>query len=181
MLSELDVKGRAPKTGYSREEFGPAWTDAVDVEGGRNGCDTRNDQVQRNMVDIATRPGTNGCVVESGTLLDPYSGEVIYFTRGDNAVHIDHVVPLSDAWQKGAQFWDENTRRNFANDPINLQATSARLNQQKGDSDAATWLPPHKAYRCEYAQRIIKVKHTYDLWVTQAEHDALLRELGGCR
>lgn len=180
LLNDLEVKGRAPQTGYSRDLFGTAWTDAVDVEGGHNGCDSRNDQLNRDLVDTVIRPGTHDCVVESGTLHDPYSGDVIHFNRGDRTVDIDHMVALGDAWQKGAQAWDEQTRRNFANDPINLQATSASLNRQKGAADAATWLPPNKGYRCEYAQRIITVKHTYGLWVTPAERDALHRELSRC-
>ena len=114
-----------------------------------------------------------------------YTGTSIAFHRGrgtSRAVQIDHVVALSDAWQKGAQQWDEATRRNFANDPANLQATDGAANEQKGDGDAATWLPPNKSYRCSYVTRIVEVKATYGLWVTQAEHDAIARILStGCR
>src|SRR6476620_5452860 len=46
-LATLDVKGRAPKTGYDRELFGASWTDNVSVALGRNGCDTRNDILRR--------------------------------------------------------------------------------------------------------------------------------------
>ena len=95
-------------------------------------------------------------------------------------MQIDHVVALSDAWQKGAQQWDAATLRNFANDPINLQATIGSFNQQKGDGDAATWLPPNKSYRCTYVSRIVDVKSAYGLWVTQAEHDAIARILSDC-
>ena len=95
-------------------------------------------------------------------------------------MQIDHVVALSDAWQKGAQQWDAATLRNFANDPINLQATTGSINQQKGDGDAATWLPPNKSYRCTYVSRIVDVKSAYGLWVTQAEHDAIARILSDC-
>src|SRR5690606_32351751 len=95
-------------------------------------------------------------------------------------VQIDHVVALSDAWQKGAQGWDAQTMREFGNDPLNLLAVDGRLNGQKGDGDAATWLPPNKRFRCEYVARQITVKHTYALWVTQAEHDAMARVLADC-
>jgi hypothetical protein len=157
-LAGLDVKGRAPKTGYDREQFGPAWAD-VD----RNGCDTRND-------------------VLTGTLADPYTGQVIDFERGPRSaeVQIDHVVALSDAWQKGAQQWDAETRRQFANDPANLLAVDGPANGAKGDGDAATWLPPSTGYRCAYVVRQVRVKAAYGLWVTQAEHDAMGRQLDGC-
>lgn len=181
-LDALPIKGRAPKTGYDREQFGPAWSDDVTVPGGRNGCDTRNDILRRDLVDIEFKPGTGDCVVASGVLNDPYTGEVIDFQRGrgtSRAVQIDHIVALSDAWQKGAQGWDEPTRHNFANDPANLQATAGWANEQKGDGDAATWLPPNKAYRLAYVTRIVDVKAAYGLWVTQAEHDAIARILTG--
>ncbi|MEB3021081.1 DUF1524 domain-containing protein [Mycolicibacter sp. MYC098] len=180
MLDALPIKGRAPKTGYSRALFGQAWSDDVTVPGGHNGCDTRNDILRRDLVDIEIKPGTTDCVVASGVLNDPYTGTAIPFQRGpgtSQAVQIDHVVALSDAWQKGAQGWDELTRRNFANDPLNLQATSGPINQQKGDGDAATWLPPNKSYRWDYVARIVAVKAAYGLWVTQAEHDAMARIL----
>ncbi len=182
LLDALPIKGRAPKTGYSRALFGQAWSDDVTVPGGHNGCDTRNDILRRDLVDIEIRPGTTDCVVASGVLNDPYTGTAIAFQRGrgtSQAVQIDHVVALSDAWQKGAQGWDELTRRNFANDPLNLQATSGPINEAKGDGDAATWLPPNKSYRCAYVSRIVAVKSGYGLWVTQAEHDAIERILTG--
>jgi hypothetical protein len=182
-LETLPIKGRAPKTGYSRGAFGPAWTDDVNVEGGRNGCDTRNDILRRDLIDITLKPGSNGCTVLSGTLIDPYSGKTIPFTRGANTsadVQIDHVVALSDAWQKGAQQLDQTTRQDFANDPRNLQATSGAMNKQKADGDAATWLPPNKAYRCTFVSRQVEVKAAYGLWVTQAEHDAIANLLIGC-
>lgn len=182
LLVTLEVKGRAPMTGYDRALFGQAWSDDVRVPGGRNGCDTRNDVLRRDLHDTVIRPGTHGCLVESGTLLDPYSGETLEFVRGPRSaeIQIDHVVALADAWQKGAQAWDEDTRRDFANDPANLLAVRGDLNQQKGAGDAATWLPPDTSFRCDYVSRIIGVKATYGLWVTEAEQEALSRELMRC-
>jgi len=182
-LDTLAIKGRAPKTGYERDRFGNRWTDDVAVEGGRNGCDTRNDILRRDLVDLVIKPGSNGCTVLAGVLNDPYTGNTVPFIRGEDTsqeVQIDHVVALSDAWQKGAAQWDDLTRADFANDPANLQATIGRVNQQKGDGDAATWLPPNTAYRCAYVTRIVDVKAAYGLWVTQAEHDAIARVLSGC-
>jgi hypothetical protein len=182
-LDSIEVKGRAPKTGYERSLFGDAWTDDVTVADGRNGCDTRNDMLRRDLVDVVIKPGSNGCAVLSGTLNDPYTGTSFAFQRGPGSsaeVQIDHMVSLSDAWQTGAQQWDEFTRRNFANDPRNLQATLGWVNQQKGDGDAATWLPPNNAYRCTFVSRIVDVKAAYRLWVTPAERDAIARVLAGC-
>ncbi|MEO8282379.1 MAG: DUF1524 domain-containing protein [Pseudarthrobacter sp.] len=178
VLAALTVKGRAPKTGYSREQFGPAWSD-VD----RNGCDTRNDTLRRDLTAIALRPGTHDCVVLSGVLNDPYTATLINFLRGNTtstAVQIDHVVALSDAWQKGAQQLSAAQRLSFANDPLNLLAVDGPSNLKKSDGDAATWLPPNKSYRCAYVARQISVKSSYGLWVTQAEHDAMARVLGDC-
>lgn len=181
-LQTLPVKGRAPKAGYDRALFGEAWTDQVTVEGGGNGCDTRNDILQRDLSDIELRDGSD-CVVVAGILNDPYTGRQIYFERGvesSAAVQIDHVVALSDAWQKGAQQLDEQDRRNLANDPLNLQAADGPTNQAKGDKDAASWLPPNRSYRCTYVARQIDVKARYGLWVTQAEKDAMAQTLQGC-
>jgi hypothetical protein len=177
VLAALPIKGRAPKTGYGRGLFGQAWAD-VD----RNGCDTRNDMLQRDLTGI-TYTNSVPCKVQSGTLADPYTGTSISFLRGSatsSKVQIDHVVALSDAWQKGAQQLTTEQRVAFANDPLNLQATDGPTNMQKGDGDAATWLPPNKRYRCEYVARQISVKVTYSLWVTQAEHDAMARILASC-
>lgn len=184
-LDSLEVKGRAPRTGYEREEFGQAWSDDVTVEFGHNGCDTRNDILRRDLApeSLVLKEGTHDCVALSGTLHDPYSGQDIEFQRGaqtSRAVQIDHVVPLADAWQKGAQQWSPEKRRDFANDPRNLLAVDAPLNQQKGAGDAATWLPPNKGFRCEYARRIVEVKAAYEIWVTAAEKDALRRLLNAC-
>lgn len=182
-LATLSIKGRAPKTGYARNLFGRAWTDDVTVLYGHNGCDTRDDMLRVDLVAIEIKPGSHDCVVLSGTLHDPYSGTTVVFQRGQGTssqVQVDHLVPLLDAWQKGAQQWDDAKRRNFANDPINLQATTASMNQQKRAGDAATWLPPSKSYRCTYVSRIVDVKAAYGLWVTQAEHDAITRILSEC-
>jgi hypothetical protein len=176
VLATLAVKGRAPKTGYDRDQFGPQWAD-VD----RNGCDTRNDVLARDLTDEAVKAGTHDCVVTSGTLADPYTGRTIAFVKGDgSSVDIDHVVALSDAWQTGADRWDEARRTALANDPLNLLAVDYSANRQKGDGDAATWLPPDRGYRCAYVARQVAVKATYGLWVTQAEHDAIAGVLQGC-
>jgi hypothetical protein len=177
-LASLRVKGRAAKTGYEREVFGHAWAD-VD----RNGCDTRNDILRRDLTAYVVKAGTRGCLVLRGSLRDPYTGTTIGFVRGASTsarVQIDHVVALSDAWQKGAQQLSFARRTAFANDPLNLLAVDGPSNQRKGDGDAATWLPPQRGFRCAYVARQVAVKSRYGLWVTAAERDAMARVLQTC-
>jgi hypothetical protein len=178
VLETLAVKGRAPKTGYERSQFGPTWSD-VD----RNGCDTRNDILYRDLTSKTYKSGTQNCVVLTGVLSDPYSGEKISFVRGVGSsmdVQIDHVVALSNAWQTGAFKLTYDKRLALANDPMNLLAVKGRLNSQKGDGDAATWLPPRKDIRCAYVAQQIVVKAKYKLWVTSAEKAAMVALLDKC-
>jgi len=173
-LAMLDIKGRAPKTGYERELFSNGWQ-PVDT------CDMRNIILARDLVEVTFEAPT--CKVASGTLNDPYTGKTILFVRGPDTsddVQIDHVVALSDAWQKGAQQLTSQQRYAFANDPIELLAVEGNANQNKSDGDAATWLPPNKAYRCAYVARQIAVKKKYALWVTRSEYDAMARVLATC-
>ena len=178
VLETLAVKGRAPKTGYERSQYGPTWSD-VD----RNGCDTRNDILYRDLTSKTFKSGTQNCVVLTGILSDPYSGEKISFVRGVGSsmdVQIDHVVALSNAWQTGAFKLSYDKRLALANDPMNLLAVKGRLNSQKGDGDAATWLPPRKDIRCAYVAQQIVVKAKYQLWVTSAEKAAMVALLAKC-
>ena len=172
------TKGRAAKTGYTRAQFGQTWAD-VD----RNGCDTRNDILKRDLTAEVFKEKTRECVVLSGTLIDPFSGETINFVRGNVSsmeVQIDHVVALSNAWQTGAFRLSIKERTAFANDPLNLLAVKGRLNSQKGDGDAATWLPPLKSFRCDYVARQIAVKIKYKLWFTAPEKAAMVGILKSC-
>ena len=174
VLLQLEVKGRAPKTGYSRELFSSGW-------GTINGCDVRNYILTRDLTELTYVDTT--CKVASGTLNDPYTGTTIHFVRSTDTsddVQIDHVVALSDAWQKGAQNISAAERYALANDPLELLAVDGKTNQNKGDSDAATWLPPNKSYRCTYVARQIAVKAKYKLWVTQAEYSAMAKILTTC-
>ncbi|WP_405540615.1 HNH endonuclease family protein [Streptomyces sp. NBC_00075] len=174
-VDSLTVKGRAPKTGYARDRFGSAWADTDS-----NKCDTRDDILIRDLADVKFRSGDD-CKVASGELEpDPYSGKDVKFTRGRSEVDIDHIVALSDAWQKGAKYWDASKRIALANDPLNLRAVDASTNRSKGDGDTATWLPPNKAYRCTYVANQVAVKKKYELWVTEAEKAAMKKVLSGC-
>lgn len=180
-LAELPVQDRAPMTGYSRDQFGPAWTDDTSAPLSHNGCDTRNDILQRDLTDVMFKSGH--CVVASGELADPYSGTEIDFVRGQNtsgAVQIDHRVALANAWVTGAQQLSPEERADLANDPMNLQATSGPINQAKSDGDAAAWLPPNTSYRCVYVSLQISIKAKYRLWVGEPEKVAMDAVLATC-
>ncbi len=172
-LHRLETKGRAPKTGYTRTQFGDGWEKT-------NGCDMRNIILNRDLTNVLVG---DDCKVLSGTLNDSYTGKTIIFKRGaetSDDVQIDHVVALSDAWQKGAQQLTAQQRAALANDPLELIAVDGAANQEKSDGDAATWLPPNKAFRCQYVARQVAVKAKYLLWVTQAERQAMQGVLAQC-
>ena len=180
-LDRLPVKGWDRITDFARYRFGEAWSDDVNVEFGHNGCNTRDDILRRDLADLVVRPGT--CYAQSGVLHDPYTGQTIAFMRGpqtSDAVQIDHLVSLSDAWYKGAREWDDQRRRDFANDPRNLLAVGAQVNFDKAFRDATAWLPPNTAFRCEFVARQIDVKAAYGLWLSRNERRAMEDVLARC-
>lgn len=181
MLDALPVKGWDRLQDFKRYRFGERWSDDVDVEFGHNGCNTRDDILRRDLTGVELRRGT--CLVQRGVLHDPYSGQTIDFVRSpktSEAVQIDHLVSLADAWYKGARSWDDNRRRDFANDPRNLLAVSAQANFDKAFRDAAGWLPANAAFECEFVARQVTVKTAYGLWVSANEQTAMRRVLRRC-
>jgi Protein of unknown function (DUF1524) len=180
-LDALPVKGWDRFQDFNRARFGEPWSDDVDVEFGHNGCNTRDDILRRDLVDLQVRPAT--CFAQPGILHDPYTGATIVFVRGPDsspAVQIDHVVSLSDAWYKGARGWDDQRCRDFANDPRNLLVVAGQANFDKAFRDAASWLPPNVAFRCAFVARQVEVKTDYQLWVSAREKDAMRRVLRDC-
>ena len=172
ILEKLEVKGRAPKTGYSREQFYDGWPNI-------DGCSLRQRIIKRELGDTAV---LDGCNVVAGEYDEPYTGKhIVFHERSEvSEIQIDHVVALSDAWQKGAQRLSADERYAFATDALNLLAVDGGANKQKSDGDAATWLPANKKFRCQYVARQASVKYKYGLWVTQAEKDAIVRILANC-
>lgn len=173
VLELLEVKGRAPKAGYSREEFYKNWPNV-------DGCSLRQRIIKREFGDSAI---LDGCDVVAGEFEEPYTGEYLKFSSKaeiSKKIQIDHVVALSDAWQKGAQYMDKSVRYEIATDPLNLLAVDGPANQGKSDGDAATWLPPNKKFRCQYVARQVSVKYKYKLWVTEAEKTAIHDILVNC-
>jgi hypothetical protein len=166
---------------YRRAAFGDSWTDDNPAPGGHNGCDTRNDILDRDLVE-KTYVSIKRCpdAVAAGTLHDPYTNATVAFVRGNQigaAVQIDHIVPLAYAWDQGARGWTDEMRIRFANDPANLLAVQGEANQDKGDSEPVLWMPPNVAFRCQYAMQFIAVLRGYGLPVDAPSAD-VLRQAG---
>lgn len=177
-LSALQVVSGYSDIPYDRDRFGQRWAD-VD----RNGCDTRNDVLGRDLLDPVFKAGTNNCKVLSGLLIDPYDGVHVDFVSGFDTsvlVQIDHVVALGWSWGHGAEYWTDELRTQFANDPRNLVAASEEMNQEKSASGPSDWLPPVPELRCTYVENFIDVLDAYDLGINSADKAAAQAVLEGC-
>ena len=176
-LAAVPVSGQFVAS-YDRAAFGQAWADTD-----HNGCDTRNDALRADLTAVTVKPGTDGCVVLSGTLSDPYTGRTLQFVRGyrtSELVPIDHVVPLGYAWQHGAATWTPAQREHFANDLAELQPTDEASNTAKSDSGPGEWMPQNKADWCRYDTRWVQLLTTYKLSAAPADKTALRATLTGC-
>jgi hypothetical protein len=179
-----EIPVRAPGHDYRRDAFGESWDDDNDAPGGRNGCDTRNDILDRDLVE-KSYVAIKRCptAVATGTLIDPYTNAHIAFVRGNQigaSVQIDHIVPLALAWDLGARQWPEELRLRFANDPANLLAVDGPTNQNKGDDEPALWMPPNRAFWCQYAVQFAAVLRGYGLPVDAASARVLREAAGTC-
>ena len=183
-LDHLVVRPRPRGTeGYVRDAFGSSWIDTD-----HNGCNQRDDVLLRDAVPHTTRVQQQGACdhdVLAGTWHDPYTGRTLTFTdlkdlHQAEAIQIDHVVPLAEAWVSGARRWSRDRREAFANDLHELLAVDGPTNMSKGDGDPAAWRP-RKGYQCAYARRWIAVKARYHLAVDPSERSALTQMLGFCR
>jgi hypothetical protein len=169
---------------YRRAAFGDAWDDDNSAPWGHNGCDTRDDILDRDLID-KTFVFTKRCpqAVATGVLHDPYTSATIPFTRGAQvgaAVQIDHLVPLAYAWDMGARNWPDDMRIRFANDPANLLAVDGQVNQDKGDQPPGSWMPPNHAFWCQYSMQFIAVLRGYALPVDQTSADELRKAAATC-
>ena len=181
-LRALRVAPRRPPTGYERDAFGSPW---LDVDG--NGCNQRDDVLLRDAVPGTARYAQQGRCdhdVLAGTWVDPYTGRTMVFTdlkdlSQAEAIQIDHLVPLAEAWASGASRWSEDRRKQFANDLAELLAVDGPTNAGKGDDDPAAWRP-RKAFQCTYALRWIGTKTRWQLTVDRPERRALTEMLGYC-
>src|SRR3979409_526480 len=111
---------------YRRAAFGDAWDDNNGAPGGHNGCDTRDDILDRDLFD-KTYVSIKRCpnAVGTGTLHDPYTSTTIAFQRGakvGESVQIDHIVPLAYAWDMGAFGWPDPQGPGFAHEQANVSS-----------------------------------------------------------
>ncbi len=178
------VAVRIHRYDYRRAAFGDAWTDDNDAPLGHNGCDTRDDILNRDLTD-KTFVAITRCpdAVATGTLHDPYTNATIAFQRGakvGESVQIDHLIPLALAWDLGAYDWPLPERVRFANDPANLLAVGGQANDDKGDSQPALWMPPNAAFHCQYAMQFIAVLRGYQLPVDAPSVPVLQQAAATC-
>lgn len=168
-IPEIPVRVRGYD--YRRAAFGDSWTDDNTAPGGHNGCDTRNDILDRDLVDkVYVEIKRCPSAVATGVLHDPYTSEIINLVRGNKtgaAVQIDHLVPLALAWDLGARNWTDEMRVRFANDPANLLAVAGAPNQDKSDSEPGEWMPPNHAFWCQYSVQFAEVLRGYGLPIDQ--------------
>lgn len=180
LIAKVKTADAGPKTGYDRDQFGPAWTDNVDgVPLAHNNCDTRDDLLARDGKSLEHKDGS-ACVVTGMSIYDPYTGKNVQWTKQQaTKIQIDHVMPLSYDWQMGAAKWDKAKRTQIANDPLNLIPADGSQNASKGDSGPASWLPANEAVRCSYAVRFAQVSLKYQLPVTPADKKTMIQLCGG--
>jgi hypothetical protein len=169
LLLEIEPENLDP---YDRNLFSH-W---VDVDG--DGCNSRREVLIAEALEAPII--AEECELIGGLWYSAYDGVI---TDEDSGLDVDHMVPLSEAWDSGANSWSADKREAFANDlelPEALIAVSAASNRSKGDKDPADWLPSLQSYRCQYVQDWIKVKVKWKLSVDQKEFSAIRSLLATC-
>ena len=171
LLGKLKVSGEHPN-GYNRDYF-KLWVDA-----NHDGCNTREEVL---LAEATKRPTANSnCTIYGGSWKSVYDN--ITFTSA-RSLDIDHMVPLSEAWQSGAYRWDADTRERYANDlgySRSLIAVSATTNRAKGDKDPYLWMPPSHSYWCQYVGDWIAIKYRWGLTIDSAEKRDLQTKVRSC-
>lgn len=191
-LDGIDVTPATRIPAYNRkEQFTPGGkgTSWPDIAG--TGCNTRDDILAAQLTNVVRN---EKCQVVTGTLDDPYTGNVIDFERdvtvngkkvGGNsmAVQIDHKYPLKKFWEGGAWKWTLEERVAAANDPLNLVASDGPANNFKSAKGPSEWMPStsgNAAYDCTFATDVVTVLVKYDLTATKADIASLRSTLTTC-
>ena len=171
LVSGLVVSGEVD-VGYDRERMYGGWR-------GGDCMNTRHEVlVEESLVEVEL--SEDGCKVVSGLWYDPYTSKTFTDSR---KLDVDHLVPLKEAHQSGAAEWNDEERRDYANDlsnPGHLIAVEARVNRRKGAKDVAEWLPPNESFRCAYVMAWVGVKKKWGLTVDYAEERVINEVLGSC-
>jgi hypothetical protein len=100
--------------------------------------------------------------------LDFYTGKS--FT---GPIEVDHVYALASAASTTCT-WTFGKRSQFANDPLELVATSRSINRQKSDLGPAEWSPINRASACAYGRRYEAVAIKWHLPLSTLDHRAIL-------
>ncbi len=171
--SYIDLLTVSPEvtSGYDRDLF-KHWED----DNG-NGCHAREETLIAESVGSVNVTGD--CDI-SGSWFSAFDGET---TTNPSNFDVDHLVPLKEAWDSGANRWNSATRERFANDlgsPHSLIAVSRGSNRSKGARDPAEWMPPRQSYHCEYVYTWTLVKIRWDLTADRDEINALRNYGGDC-
>lgn len=160
------------------------------VDGKTGNYTTRDLVLERDMSNVTYNSRGN---VNTGILLEPYTGKTIHFQRGqsnkteggsasnrDGGIQIDHVVAYAEAYRSGLDKLDFAQRDAYYNDPDVLLASQAEANNVKKDGTIAEWEPSNQTFQCDYASLQIGIKAKYGLMVDQKEHDKLAQVLASC-
>lgn len=166
-LGALSIAEPGSMNGYSRDRF-PHWSS-------EEGCTVRQIVLDRDGDEVTT---DENCQPQSGNWVSVY--DEAEFSAAED-LDIDHIVPLANAWRSGADSWDDEQRREFANDleQPQLLSVSASSNRSKGDQSPDEWQPA-ESYWCEYSLAWTRVKSAYELTVTEDEHAQLTAMLDTC-
>lgn len=160
------------RTGYKRDNF-KHWISAG------NGCDSRKAVI---ISEAIVKPTVEkGCVIKGGEWLSVY--DLVKVTEATK-LDVDHMVPLAEAWDSGAQSWDAKRRQMYANDqtdPRHLIAVTGSSNRSKSDQDPADWMPTNKAYACEYLTNWVSIKVRWALSVDKKEKEFIATNLKTCK
>ena len=173
LLDRLTV-ARERWDGYDRNLF-VHWTDED-----ADGCDARLEVLMRDARSGLRLADGPGCRIVSGAWYSAYDG--VWVTGSPSRLHVDHLVPLQEAWDSGAYGWDAARRQAFANDLDGLVAVTAAINEDKRAADPAQWMPPNRSHRCTYVAAWIATKARWELAIDRREA-GFLRDLLGdeCR
>lgn len=183
----LDTLTVGVKSNASSDRKSHQWNKVV----GKTGNYTTRDLVLERDMDNVTYTSRGN--VNTGILLEPYTGKTIHFQRGtsnkteggstsnrDGGIQIDHVVAYAEAYRSGLDKLDFAQRDAYYNDPDVLLASQAEANNVKKDGTIAEWEPSNQTFQCDYASLQIGIKAKYGLMVDQKEHDKLAQVLASC-
>ncbi|MEU7118470.1 HNH endonuclease [Streptomyces zaomyceticus] len=165
-LAELTEAAEQPD-GFQAGAF-PHWNAGLDAA---DGCDTRSEVLLAEAVD-APRTG-EGCTLTGGRWISYYDGQSV---SDPAALGVDHLVPLTEAWESGASGWTATRRERFANDQgatATLVAVTARSKQDKAGRDPADWVPSDPARYCRYVGEWVSTKLRWGLSADKDEVEAL--------